>query len=76
MRKRTVNQPGSAARAADAVPERLICAAEGAQILSCSRATWWRRVADGTLPKPIKIGAMTRWKLSGVLAAIETFKTD
>jgi len=49
----------------------LIRDAEGAVLLGCSKATWWRRVADGTLPPPIKIGGMSRWKLSDVLSTIE-----
>lgn len=31
--------------------EPLIKDAEGAKMLGCSKATWWRRVADGTLPR-------------------------
>lgn len=54
--------------------ERLIRDSEGAELLSCSKATWWRRVADKTLPAPIKIGSMTRWKLSEVYSAIESFE--
>lgn len=52
-------------------PDPLIRDAEGASILGCSKATWWRRVADGTLPPPIKIGGMSRWKRSEVLSVIE-----
>lgn len=52
-------------------PERLIRDAEGAALLGCSKATWWRRVADGTLPPPLKIGGMSRWKMSDVLRLIE-----
>ena len=40
-------------------------------LFGCSKATWWRRVADGTLPQPIRIGGMSRWKLSDVLILIE-----
>lgn len=49
----------------------LIRDAEGAALLGCSKATWWRRVADGTLPPAIKIGGMSRWKLSDVLEVID-----
>ncbi|TCP41351.1 helix-turn-helix transcriptional regulator [Rhodovulum marinum] len=51
--------------------ECLIRDAEGAALLGCSKATWWRRVADGTLPPAIKIGGMSRWKLSDVLEVID-----
>ena len=50
--------------------DRLIRDAEGAAFLSCSKATWWRRVADGTLPPPIKIGGMSRWRLFDIKDAI------
>ncbi|MCB1328006.1 MAG: helix-turn-helix domain-containing protein [Maritimibacter sp.] len=53
------------------VATRLIRDAEGAALLGCSKATWWRRVADGTLPPPLKIGGMSRWKMSDVLRLIE-----
>lgn len=39
--------------------------------LSVSRASFWRRVADGTLPGPIKIGGRTLWRRSELLAVIE-----
>ncbi len=40
---------------------RLISDKETANIIGCSRATVWRRVSDGTLPKPIHIGKLARW---------------
>ena len=40
---------------------------EVADLLSCSRATVWRRVADNTLPAPLKIGGMSRFVLSEIL---------
>ena len=49
----------------------LISDVELAKILGCSRTTVWRRVADGTLPKPIKIGGMTRWSQAEIAAVIE-----
>jgi predicted DNA-binding transcriptional regulator AlpA len=48
----------------------LIRDTQGAALLACSKATFWRRVADGTLPPPIKIGGMSRWRLSEIEAAI------
>lgn len=45
-----------------------------AEICQCSVATVWRRSADGTLPKPIKIGGLTRWLLCEVAASIEDAK--
>lgn len=51
--------------------DRLIKDSEAAMIIGVSKATWWRRVADGTMPQPIRIGSSTRWKLSEVVAVIE-----
>lgn len=35
-----------------------------------SVATWWRRVKDGTIPQPIRIGGMSRWRRSEIEAVI------
>ena len=63
-------EPVATSKAIAGIVERLIRDTEGAAILSCSKATWWRRVADGTMPQPVRIGSMTRWKLSEVMASI------
>jgi len=42
-----------------------------AALLGISRATLWRRVKDGTLPKPVKLGAATRWRRDALLEAVE-----
>lgn len=52
----------------------LIRDADGAELIGCSKATWWRRVADGTLPEPVKIGGISRWPLSEIVAVIEAAK--
>jgi predicted DNA-binding transcriptional regulator AlpA len=39
--------------------------------LGISRATFWRRVADGTLPRPIRLGGATRWRQDELLLAVE-----
>ena len=44
---------------------------QSAALFSISRPTFWRRVGDGTLPRPIKIGGATRWRRDELLAAIE-----
>ncbi|UWR37672.1 AlpA family transcriptional regulator [Sulfitobacter sp. W074] len=48
----------------------LIRDADGAFMMGCSKATFWRRVADGTVPAAIKIGGMSRWRLSDIEAVI------
>ncbi len=50
----------------------LISDVEVAEILSCSRTTVWRRVADGTLPKPLKLGGLSRFVLSEINARVES----
>ena len=48
----------------------LICDREAAKLLGCSRTTVWRRVKDGTIPNPLRIGGLSRWKLSDIQAVI------
>lgn len=52
----------------------LLIVREGAKILQISVPTFWRRVADGTIPKPVKLGGLSRWPRSEILAVIETAK--
>ena len=48
-------------------PEKvLIPASEAAALLSMGRSTFWREVAKGTLPAPIKVGGLTRWRLADI----------
>lgn len=54
----------------DAV-DLLIKDGEAAGMLGCSKATFWRRVADGTIPRPVKIGGMSRWPQSEIVSVIE-----
>ena len=49
----------------------LIKDGEAATMLGCSKATFWRRVADGTIPRPVKIGGMSRWPQSEIVSVIE-----
>lgn len=57
-----------------AITDPLLNAREGAAVLRISIPTFWRRVADGTVPKPVKIGALSRWPQTEVLAVIELAK--
>jgi predicted DNA-binding transcriptional regulator AlpA len=47
---------------------------ESAPIFNFSVPTFHRRVADGTIPKPIKIGGLARWPKSELLAVIAALK--
>lgn len=39
--------------------------------LRIGRSTWWRGVADGTFPAPIKIGRITAWRRSDITALLD-----
>lgn len=41
-----------------------------ATLLGISRATFWRRVSDKTLPSPIHLGGVTRWRRDELERAI------
>lgn len=56
------------------INDPLLTAREGAKILQVSLPTFYRLIADGTLPKPIKMGSLSRWSQSEILAAIENAK--
>jgi predicted DNA-binding transcriptional regulator AlpA len=55
-------------------PDPLLNAKEAAAILQCSIPTFWRWAAEGKVPKPIKLGAMSKWPQSEILQVIETAK--
>lgn len=52
-------------------PPILVSDFAAAGMLGISRATFWRRVKDGTLPKPIRLGGSTRWRRDALLAALD-----
>lgn len=49
----------------------LLIDGEVAQRLGVSKATVWRRAAAGIFPKPVRLGASSRWPASDVQAAID-----
>ncbi len=54
--------------------DQLVSVRQGAEILQVSVPTFWRRVSDGTIPKPIKVGGLSRWPKSEILEVIERAK--
>jgi predicted DNA-binding transcriptional regulator AlpA len=52
-------------------PQLLLTDHATAAMYGISRSTLWRRVADGTLPKPIRIGGATRFVRAEHLAVID-----
>lgn len=57
-----------------AVVDPLLTDKEAAALLSISAPTFRRRVADGTVPQPIRLGSLTRWPQSEILDVIEKAK--
>ncbi|MHA7901546.1 MAG: helix-turn-helix transcriptional regulator [Henriciella sp.] len=53
----------------------LLTAREGACLLAISEPTFWRHVGNGKLPKPIKLGQLSRWPRSELLEVIEQAKS-
>jgi len=56
------------------INDPLLKVGEGAAELGISVPSFWRRVADGTIGKPVKLGALSRWPRSEILAVIERAK--
>lgn len=52
----------------------LLAVREAASLLGVSIPTFWRRVGDGTVPKAVKLGGLSRWPRSEILDVIERAK--
>lgn len=52
----------------------MLTAQQAAEIVGISHSSFWRRVADGTFPPPVKLGSLSRWPRSEVIAALERLK--
>jgi predicted DNA-binding transcriptional regulator AlpA len=53
------------------LPAAMISARTGSELLDVSERQWHRLVQRGLLPKPIRLGRNTRWRLAEVEAALE-----
>ena len=53
------------------LPAAVISAKTGAELLDVSERQWHRLVQRGLLPRPIKLGRNTRWRMAEVEAALE-----
>lgn len=53
-----------------ATEKLLVTADEAAEMLSIGKSTLWREVKDGNLPKPIKLGSVTRWRVADLHACV------
>ena len=72
MRKSISDDTAEAVKPLAGDPAALLSAEAAAAWLSMSRATFWRRVKDGTFPAPLKIGGITRWRREELLEAISS----
>ena len=60
----------------DSPSDRLISVRETAEMFGCSVATIWRRVSDGSLPQPLRLGGITRWSQAELVELIESAKAE
>lgn len=51
--------------------ERMLCLKDVADLLGICTRTVWRLVQRGELPRPVKIGAASRWVYSELCAYIQ-----
>jgi predicted DNA-binding transcriptional regulator AlpA len=47
-----------------------------ADALDCSRTSVWRRVKDGTLPPPVRIGGASRFLVADIRDALDALRTS
>lgn len=52
----------------------LLKVAEAASLVDASVPTFWRWVAKGIIAPPVKLGGLSRWPESEILAVIEAAK--
>jgi len=74
----TNNQANSLALVPDSTDltgDPLLTAKEGARFLTISEPTCWRHVGNGNLPKPIKLGNLSRWPQSELVEVIARAKS-
>jgi predicted DNA-binding transcriptional regulator AlpA len=47
------------------------------EVLPMSKAAWWRGVADGKFPQPVKLGPrLTYWRAADILKLVESGVAD
>ncbi len=50
---------------------QLLTAQQVKDLLCISQPTMWRRVKDGTIPSPVLIGGLKRWKRTDIRKMID-----
>lgn len=51
--------------------DRLLRIGQVLEIIPVAKSTWWAGVKDGRFPQAVKLGGITAWKRSEVLALLE-----
>ena len=54
--------------------EKLLTIKEGSSMVGFKKSTLYKKIRDGTFPRPLKIGTSSRWKLSEIQKWIENPK--
>lgn len=67
------SDPREPLRSAD---RALLADREAANLLGISRATFWRRVSDRSIPPPIKLAGVSRWRRDELLAVIDRLTAE
>lgn len=75
LAQRAKHQP-SVATIDNKLSDPLLTAREGASLIQVSVPTFWRWVSKRILPKPVKLGGMSRWPQSELLAVVERAKNQ
>lgn len=52
------------------MPDTYLTINQLAELLGIGRSSIYRRIEDGTLPKPIKLGKLSRFSENAVVAAL------
>ena len=53
------------------ITDPLLTDKNAAKMLGCSVSSVWRRVREGVIPRPLKIGGMSRWPQSEIQSVID-----
>lgn len=56
------------------LPDPLLTDRESCEILGIARPTFHKWVARGLVPRPVKLGHLSRWPRSEIVAVIENAK--
>ncbi len=56
--------------------DRFVDATQVCDRLGISRPTMYRRIADGTIPRPVKLGRLSRWSSSDLDSIIRNLADE